>query len=165
VTCLERSVQRPRRTRSHIITVALQLRNDLALLVEEVFDPKHRALQIFELLPPCICVHGTGNPAACLGFQAVARARSALRSSSVTTLRAMAPKFFKAVADLGFEGIVSKRAAGRYRSGPSRSWLKIKNMLESEFILLGTDRNSDGVPWALLASERDGRLEFAGRLS
>jgi hypothetical protein len=39
VTCLERSVQRPRRTRSHIITVALQLRNDLALLVEEVFDP------------------------------------------------------------------------------------------------------------------------------
>ena len=35
-------------------------------------------------------------------------------------------------------------------------------MVESEFILLGTDRNSDGVPWALLATDRDGRLEFAG---
>jgi hypothetical protein len=35
-------------------------------------------------------------------------------------------------------------------------------MVESEFILLGTDRDSDGVPWALLASDRDGRLEFAG---
>jgi hypothetical protein len=31
--------------------------------------------------------------------------------------------FFKAAAGLGLEGIVSKRAASRYRSGPSRSWL------------------------------------------
>src|SRR5262245_32708962 len=35
-------------------------------------------------------------------------------------------------------------------------------MVESEFILLGTKRDSDGGPWALLASDRDGRLEFAG---
>jgi hypothetical protein len=35
-------------------------------------------------------------------------------------------------------------------------------MVEGEFILLGTERDSDGVPWALLASDRDGRLEFAG---
>jgi hypothetical protein len=35
-------------------------------------------------------------------------------------------------------------------------------MVESEFILLGTERDSDGVPWALLASDRDGRLQFAG---
>ena len=47
-------------------------------------------------------------------------------------------KFFKAAADLGLEGIVSKRAASRYRSGPSRSWLKTKNMVKSEFILLGS---------------------------
>ena len=59
---------------------------------------------------------------------------------------------------------MSKRAASRYRSGPSRSWLKVKNMVESEFILLGTERDLDGVPWALLASDRGGRLEFAGRL-
>ena len=57
---------------------------------------------------------------------------------------------------------MSKRAASRYCSGPSRSWLKTKNMVEGEFILLGTERDSDGVPWALLASDRDGRLEFAG---
>jgi hypothetical protein len=35
-------------------------------------------------------------------------------------------------------------------------------MVESEFILLGTERDSSGVPWALLASDRDGQLEFAG---
>jgi DNA ligase D-like protein (predicted ligase) len=70
--------------------------------------------------------------------------------------------FFKATADLGLEGIVSKRMASRYYSGFSRSWLKCKNMVESEFILLGTDRDANGIPWALLASDRDGELEFAG---
>jgi bifunctional non-homologous end joining protein LigD len=70
--------------------------------------------------------------------------------------------FFKAAAELGLEGIVSKRAASRYRSGASRSWLKIKNMVESEFILLGTERDDSGVPWALLAREQGGRLAFAG---
>ncbi len=54
-------------------------------------------------------------------------------------------RFFKAAADLGLEGIISKQAASRYRSGPSRSWLKTKNMVESEFILLGTEQ-TDGVP-------------------
>ena len=71
-------------------------------------------------------------------------------------------KFFKAAAELGLEGIISKRVRSLYRGGPSRSWLKTKNMVEGEFILLGTERDSDGVPWALLASDRDGRLEFAG---
>lgn len=71
-------------------------------------------------------------------------------------------KFFKAAAELGLEGIVSKRVASRYRSGPSRSWLKTKNMVESDFILLGTDWDENGIPWALLASDRDGELKFAG---
>ena|SRR5689334_9082240 len=35
-------------------------------------------------------------------------------------------------------------------------------MLEGEFILLGTARDADGVPWALLASDPGGELEFAG---
>ena len=35
-------------------------------------------------------------------------------------------------------------------------------MVESEFILLGTDRDANGIPWALLASDRGGELEFAG---
>jgi bifunctional non-homologous end joining protein LigD len=70
--------------------------------------------------------------------------------------------FFKHAAELGLEGIVSKRVQSLYRGGPSRSWLNTKNMVESGFILLGTERDSNGVPWALLASDRDGRLEFAG---
>jgi bifunctional non-homologous end joining protein LigD len=71
-------------------------------------------------------------------------------------------KFFKAAAELGLEGIVSKRASCLHRPGRSRNWLKTKNMVESEFILLGTEIDDSGVPWALLARGRDGELEFAG---
>ena len=35
-------------------------------------------------------------------------------------------------------------------------------MVESEFVLLGTDRDADGVPWALLATDREAQLKFAG---
>jgi bifunctional non-homologous end joining protein LigD len=35
-------------------------------------------------------------------------------------------------------------------------------MVETDFILLGTDRDANGIPWALLASDRDGELKFAG---
>jgi ATP-dependent DNA ligase len=70
--------------------------------------------------------------------------------------------FFKLAAELGLEGIVSKRSTSLYRSGPSRNWLKTKNMVESEFILLGTEIDDSGIPWALLARERNGELEFAG---
>jgi ATP-dependent DNA ligase len=34
---------------------------------------------------------------------------------------------FKAVCKLGLEGIVSKKLDASYRSGPSKTWIKIKN--------------------------------------
>ena len=36
-------------------------------------------------------------------------------------------KMFEAVCKLGLEGIVSKRIASPYRSGPSKTWIKVKN--------------------------------------
>jgi bifunctional non-homologous end joining protein LigD len=70
--------------------------------------------------------------------------------------------FFKHAAELGLEGIVSKRAKSLYRGGPSKNWLKTKNMVEGEFVLFGTEVDDSGIPWALLAREQDGELEFAG---
>jgi ATP-dependent DNA ligase len=40
------------------------------------------------------------------------------------------PTVFRHVCDMGLEGIVSKRTDARYRSGPSRTWLKAKNPAE-----------------------------------
>jgi hypothetical protein len=38
-------------------------------------------------------------------------------------------------------------------------------MVESEVVLLGTEIDDSGIPWALLAREQDGELEFAGLAS
>ena len=36
-------------------------------------------------------------------------------------------KMFSAACDLGLESIVSKRLEAPYRSGPSKTWIKVKN--------------------------------------
>jgi bifunctional non-homologous end joining protein LigD len=35
-------------------------------------------------------------------------------------------------------------------------------MIEGEFIILGTEVDGSGIPWAMLAREQNGELEFAG---
>lgn len=62
---------------------------------------------------------------------------------------------------MGLEGIVSKRMSSRYRSGASKSWLKIKCFGEDEFIVIGTSRG-DRAPVALLARETLSGLRYAG---
>jgi ATP-dependent DNA ligase len=37
------------------------------------------------------------------------------------------PDLFKAACDMMLEGLVSKRTDSRYRAGPSRDWIKVKN--------------------------------------
>lgn len=41
-------------------------------------------------------------------------------------------------------------------------WLKIKNTVESEFVLLGLERDTEGRPYAHVARERADGLEYAG---
>jgi ATP-dependent DNA ligase len=36
-------------------------------------------------------------------------------------------EMFAAVCNLGLEGIVSKKLDAPYRSGPSKTWIKVKN--------------------------------------
>jgi len=36
-------------------------------------------------------------------------------------------KLFAAVCKLGLEGVVSKKLDAPYRSGPSKTWIKVKN--------------------------------------
>ena len=52
-----------------------------------------------------------------------------------------ATAFFRACAEHRLEGMVSKLASSTYRSGRSKTWLKTKCFTESEFILLGIDRD------------------------
>jgi YD repeat-containing protein len=59
---------------------------------------------------------------------------------------------------MGLEGIVSKRALSPYKSGPSKFWLKTKNVVESELNsgrTTMTDYDNEGRPIAL--SRQGGR--------
>jgi bifunctional non-homologous end joining protein LigD len=88
---------------------------------------------------------------------------------------------FKACAERGLEGIVSKHALAPYRSGRSKTWLKTKCFTESTFIVVGTDRdrktgplrallphpNSEGLHYAVaafIALGDDARAEFLAEL-
>jgi bifunctional non-homologous end joining protein LigD len=70
---------------------------------------------------------------------------------------------FKACGELGLEGIVSKHAMAPYRSGRSKTWLKTKCFTESNFVVVGTDRDrKSGAPRVLLAHKDSGGLSYAG---
>jgi bifunctional non-homologous end joining protein LigD len=70
---------------------------------------------------------------------------------------------FKACAEHGFEGIVSKQGLAPYRSGRSRAWLKTKCFTESTFVVIGTDRDrKTGALRALLAYPNSEGLNYAG---
>lgn len=70
--------------------------------------------------------------------------------------------FFEAVDAIGLEGIVSKKANSRYRSGRTRQWLKIKCFAEAEFVVVGVQREPGCSPAALLARETEAGLSYAG---
>lgn len=74
---------------------------------------------------------------------------------------------FAKACSLHAEGIVSKRATGKYQSGRSSSWVKIKCSYEQEFVIGGFTLPSNGIHGvgALLLGyyDGDGKLVYAGR--
>ena len=71
--------------------------------------------------------------------------------------------FFQACANHRLEGMVSKLATSRYRSGRSKTWLKCKCFTESSFVIIGTDRDrKTGAVMALLARAEEQGLAYAG---
>ena len=71
--------------------------------------------------------------------------------------------FFKACADKGLEGIVSKHRMAPYRSGRTKTWLKTKCFTESTFVVIGTDRDRKTGALKVLLAHNDGTgLNYAG---
>jgi bifunctional non-homologous end joining protein LigD len=67
----------------------------------------------------------------------------------------------------GWEGLVAKRAAGRYVHGRSREWLKLKCLAEQELVVGGytEPRGSRvGIGALLVGYHEDGRLRYAGKV-
>jgi len=74
-----------------------------------------------------------------------------------------ASRMLEAIRQLGAEGIVSKRAVGKYRAGRSRQWLKIKCHETRQFVVTGFLKPRSQPLEALLVAEVIGtKLEPAG---
>lgn len=71
---------------------------------------------------------------------------------------------FAQACRLGLEGIVSKKADGRYVQGRSQGWVKVKRLDLGTFVPVGYLSNMPrNVSSLILAEERDGELVFACR--
>lgn len=73
---------------------------------------------------------------------------------------------FDALCGRGFEGVIAKRARGKYVPGRGRSWLKIKCGASQEFVIVGwaestKDRHFSSV---LLSVNEGGTLRYAGKV-
>ncbi|HEY8264097.1 MAG TPA: DNA ligase D [Methyloceanibacter sp.] len=77
------------------------------------------------------------------------------------------PAVYQGACKAGLEGVISKRADSRYRSGRFKDWLKIKCHHGEEFVIGGYSRSDvKGKPFSslLLGSFEDGALKFAGKV-
>ncbi len=75
-------------------------------------------------------------------------------------------ELFRKACELHAEGIVSKKATGRYASGRGSDWLKMKCLHEQEFVVGGFTLPSNGIRGVgalLLGYYSDGKLIYAGR--
>jgi bifunctional non-homologous end joining protein LigD len=75
-------------------------------------------------------------------------------------------QMFQKACELGAEGIISKRATGKYNSGRSGDWLKLKCLHEQEFVVGGftlPSNGSAGIGALLLGYYKDKKLIYAGR--
>ena len=85
----------------------------------------------------------------------------------VETLHGDPSQLLSRACELGWEGVIAKRAGAPYRSGRSRDWLKLKCTASQELVVVGwTDpRGARTGLGALLVGYHEGdRLRYAGKV-
>ncbi|HVF93533.1 MAG TPA: DNA ligase D [Sphingomonas sp.] len=75
-------------------------------------------------------------------------------------------ELFGSFCEAGLEGVISKRADGRYVGARSSGWLKTKCIRRQEFIVVGWTRSDKqrGFRALLLGVNEDGKLRYAGKV-
>jgi ATP-dependent DNA ligase len=77
-------------------------------------------------------------------------------------------EYFEDACGRGWEGVIAKRAASRYRGGRSKDWLKFKCVRDQEFVVGGftEPQGSRAGFGALLVGYHDGPgpLRYAGKV-
>ncbi len=76
-------------------------------------------------------------------------------------------KLLDAMCEAGQEGVIAKKADAPYRSGRTKSWLKIKCTYRQEFVIVGWTPSTTatrGLRSLLLAVNEGGALRYAGKV-
>ena len=73
---------------------------------------------------------------------------------------------FQSMCEGGHEGVIAKKASGRYGGDRTASWLKIKCIKRQEFVIGGWRPSDDGRGMAslLLGTYEDGKFVYRGRV-
>ena len=182
---LPRPPRLPERRRPHLLFRELasriaQLRPDVLVLDGEVAVFDEQLVSRFHLLgdpdPTIVCtppmyiafdVLQAGRHGVCgLPLERRRRLREDVIADAdmVLPVRRPEPHGAKAWATVecrGLEGFVAKDPASTYRSGSTRSWVKVKQRHEGVF-LVGGYRNLDAFDRVLVGEPVDGRLHFRG---
>ena len=76
------------------------------------------------------------------------------------------PAFFAQAANLGLEGIISKRADAPYASGKTKTWLKVKTSAAGDFEVVGfaAGKAGGGLGALLLAERVNHKLHYVGKV-
>jgi bifunctional non-homologous end joining protein LigD len=77
------------------------------------------------------------------------------------------PAVYQGACQAGLEGIISKRADSKYRSGRFKDWLKIKCSRGEEFVIGGyskSDVKTRAFSSLLLGTFEDGKLNYSGKV-
>lgn len=119
-------------------------------------DPYARVLGAFDLL------HLNGKDLRDLGcehrrekLQSIVKPHSRIQFSEA--LPGDGAAIFYLADQAGLEGIVSKRADSKYRSGPSLNWQKTKSYVISDLELLGVERERGLASQAIMADPSTGK--------
>lgn len=75
-------------------------------------------------------------------------------------------ELFRLTKEQGLEGIVAKEKNSLYFQGKrTKAWLKIKNLLDADFIVCGWIPKQNHMTSLVLGQYRDGRLEYKGHVT
>ena len=90
--------------------------------------------------------------------------RSAIQLSD--HVRGDGTALYEQAAELGLEGIVSKKASAPYQQGRSTSWLKSKALITGDFVIVGytTSEAAEGLAALALGEWEDGELHYRGKV-
>lgn len=95
--------------------------------------------------------------------------RNVVESERLSISRYIAGKgiaFYRLAEERGLEGIVAKKSASRYYPGKrTHDWVKIKNLLDDDFVICGYIRKRQGITNLVLGQFHEGTLVYKGHVT